>query len=215
MFSIKTAPAIASISEPLATTLGMGKFRLLQYPFPDEGTTLKIDVTLGQVLVQGSFTIQNPTSLTADFSLTSTTSSIDYFISPDLYQSSTGGLQTSRQRRQTVSTSNITVNVYLSIKGLQTNNTFFLNTTFGDTTSGGKNTRHVLNVHRYDCYYYYCLCCNNYYSIVLYYSARTENSLHTTVDPNGFALCCPAMKTEVAFYSGCTCNSYKHSNSIS
>ena len=141
MFSIKTAPAIASISEPLAASLGMGKSRLLQYPFPDEGITLKIDITLGQVLVRGSFTIRNPTSLTADFSIISTTSGIDYFISPALYQSSTGGLQTSHQRRQSGSPSNITANVYLSIKGLQTYNVLFLNTTFGDTTSGGKSKK--------------------------------------------------------------------------
>ena len=57
MLSIKTAPAIVSVSEALGASLGMGKSRLLQYPFPDEGITLKIDVTLGQVLVQGSFTI--------------------------------------------------------------------------------------------------------------------------------------------------------------
>ena len=144
MLSIKTAPAIASISEPLTTSLGMGKSRLLQYSFSDEGITLKVDVTLGQVLVQGSFTIQNPTSLTADFSVTSTTSGIDYFISPALYQSSIGDLQTSRQRRQTGSTSNITANVYLSLEGLETNNTFSLNTTFGDTTSGGKITNCTL-----------------------------------------------------------------------
>ena len=75
---------------------------------------------------------------------------------------------------------------------------------------------HVLNVHRYDCYYYYCLCCNIIIIVLSYiYSARTENSLHTTIDPNGCALCCPAMKTEVAFSSSCTCNSYEHSNSIS
>ena len=147
ILSIKTAPAIVSISDPLVASLGMGKSRLLQYPFPDEGITLKFDVTLGQLLVQGSFTIQNPTSLTADFSITSTTSGIDYFISPDLYQSSIGGFQTSRRRHQTGSPSNTTANVYLSIEGLQMNNTFILNTTFGNKISGGK---HVLNLHRYD-----------------------------------------------------------------
>ena len=133
----------------MTTSLSMGKSRLLLYSFTNEGITLKVDITLGQVLVQGSFIIQNPTSLTADFSVTSTTSGIDYFISPALYQSSIGDLQTSRRRRQTGSTSNITANVYLSIEGLETNNTFSLNTTFGDTTSGGKSQ----NVPRYDCYY--------------------------------------------------------------
>ena len=127
------APAIASISDPLDTSLGMNQSRLLQYPFPDEGITLKIDITIGQIQVQGSFTIQNPTSLTADFSIQSTSAGIDYFISPDLYQSSTGGMQANRRRRQTGSPSNTTANVFLSIEGLDTNNTFSLNTTFGDT----------------------------------------------------------------------------------
>ena len=143
ILSIKTAPAIVSINELLTTSLGMGKSRLLLYPFPEEGITLKLDVTLGRVEVQGSFTIRNPTSLTADFSFTSTNSSINFFVSPGLYQSSIGGLQTSRQRRQTGSSSNITANVYLSIEGLQTNNTFSLNTTYGDTTiySRGKHVQ--------------------------------------------------------------------------
>ena len=148
MFSITTAPAIAFINESLRTSLTMGTSRLLQYPFPAEGITLKIVITLGQVQVHGSFTIRNPTSLTADFSITSFTSGIIYFISPS-------GLQTSGRLCQTGSPSNTTANVvYIFIEGLQTNNIFFLNTTIGDT-SKGKSTRHVLNVHRYDCYYYY------------------------------------------------------------
>ena len=147
MFSIKTAPAIVSISKLLKTSLGMGEFRLLQYPFPDEGITLKVDIAFGQIQVHGSFTIRNPTSLTADFSITSNTSYINFFIGSALYQSSIGGLQTSRQRRQIGLPSNTTVNVYLSIEGLQSYNTFVLNTTFGDT-SKGKSTRHILNVHR-------------------------------------------------------------------
>ena len=134
----QTAPAIASISDPLKTSLSMDESRLLQYPFPDEGITLKVDITIGQVQVRGSFTIRNPTSLTADFTIQSTSTGIDYFISPDLYQSSTGGIQTSRRRRQTGSLSNTTANVYLSIVGLLSNNTFSLNTTYGDTTSAGR-----------------------------------------------------------------------------
>ena len=83
MLSIKTAPTIVPISKPLKTSLGMAKFRLLQYPFPDEGITLKVDITSGQVLVHGLFTTQNPTSLTADFSITNTTNGINFFISQD------------------------------------------------------------------------------------------------------------------------------------
>ena len=140
------APAIASISDPLETSLGMDEARLLRYPFPDEGITLKIDNTIGQVQVQGSFTIRNPTSLTADFSIQSTSTGIDYFISPDLYHSSTGGMQTSHRRHQTGSLSNTTANVYLSIVGLLNNNTFTLNTTYGDTTYG--DTTSAGNTHK-------------------------------------------------------------------
>ena len=134
----------------------MGEFRLLQYPFPDEGITLKVYIISGQIQVHGSFTIRYPTSLTADFSITSTTDGIVFFISPDLYQSSTSHLQTSRQRRQSGSPSNTTANVYLYIEGLQTNNTFYMIATPGEPpNTNGKSTRHELNVHRYDCYYYY------------------------------------------------------------
>ena len=142
MFSIKTAPALVSINEPLTASLGMGEFRLLQYTFPDEGITLKVYITLGQVLIHGSFAIRYPTPLTADFSITSNTSSIIFFISPDLYQSSTSGLQTSRRHSQTGSPSNTTANVHLSIEGLQAINTFSLITTpEGPPSTKGKTTR--------------------------------------------------------------------------
>ena len=52
-------------------------------------------------------------------------------------------MQTNRQRRQTGSMSNTTANVYLSIVGLLNNNTFSLNTTFGDTTSAGKAHKYI------------------------------------------------------------------------
>ena len=106
---------------------------MLQYTFPDEGLIIKINIISGRLLIYGSFSVRNPTLLTADFSIQSTSTGIDYFISPDLYQSSTGGMQTSRRRRQTGSQLNTTANVFLSIEGLDTNNTFSLNTTFGDT----------------------------------------------------------------------------------
>ena len=76
--------------------------------------------------MQGSFSVRNPTSLTSDFSIQrDNATGINYFVSPALRQSSTG------------SSSNTTASVYLSFVGLQANNTFILNTTYGDT-SGGK-----------------------------------------------------------------------------
>ncbi|XP_011403766.1 PREDICTED: uncharacterized protein LOC105312654 [Amphimedon queenslandica] len=121
----------------IATTLPKGSSRLLQYGFPPMGMTLKVDVTVGNLAVRGSFSVQNPNELTQDFSVMSNGNDIDYFISPELYVQSTtdddnGG---SRRKRQTSIPTNITnANVYLSIVGLNDNNTFVLNTTFGDTT---------------------------------------------------------------------------------
>ena len=94
---------------------------------------------MGDLLVRGSFTIRNPTSLTADFSIESNNGGIDYFVSPELYRASTntGGNERGRRKRQAATNSTSNNNVYFSIVGLQDNNTFFLNTTFGDTSASG------------------------------------------------------------------------------
>ena len=137
----------------IATTLPKGSSRLLQYEFPSMGMTLKIDITIGNLAIRGSFSVQNPNELTQDFSVMSNGNDIDYFISPELYLQSTtddddGG---SRRKRQTSIPTNITgANVYLSVVGLNDNNTFVLNTTFGDTTeyiptSTGKRVQLILN----------------------------------------------------------------------
>ena len=92
--------------------------------------TISIDIVEGRIIVYGSFTIRNPTTLTADFFIQSGGSSgINYFVSPDLYERSTsrssGGL--GRRKRQAEK------NVYLAIVGLMSNNSFTMNTTTGDT----------------------------------------------------------------------------------
>ena len=57
MLSFKTAPATYSISEPLTTSIGFEKSNLLRYSSPNKGTTLKVDIILVQVQVQGSYII--------------------------------------------------------------------------------------------------------------------------------------------------------------
>ena len=90
---------------------------------------MTISIVKGRIIVYGSFTIRNPTTLTADFSVqTGGSSGINYFVSPDLYTKSTshsaGGL--GRRKRQAEK------NVYLAIVGLMSNNSFTMNTTTGD-----------------------------------------------------------------------------------
>ena len=133
-----SAPALSIISDVIEGILQTNEARLLEFPFPSEGMTLKVDITRGQLQVYGSFSIRNPTSLTADFSVQSTFTGIDYFISPKLYSSSTNtGLITKRQASPSTNTS--AVSVYISLTGLVNNTVFSLNTTFGDTSySSGK-----------------------------------------------------------------------------
>ena len=132
----------------IASNVARGSMRLLQYAYSRiEGMTLKIDVTQGSLLVRGSFSVQNPTELTQDFTVTSNGNDIDYYISPGLYERSTtidSGSQR-RKRQAPIPTNATDLNVYLSIVGLDNNNTFILNTTIGDTTesitAGGKQIK--------------------------------------------------------------------------
>ena len=133
MYSIElyiTAPSSTTIGRTIDANLQMSEARLLQYAFPSEGLTLAIDVTQGQIQVYGSFSIPNPTVLTADFSVQFTSGNNYFFVSPELYQST---INTRISKRQTPSTDSST-NVYISLTGLQNNNVFSMNTTLGDTT---------------------------------------------------------------------------------
>ena len=131
------APTILETGMEIATSISRGSSRLLQYEFPSMGMTLKVDVTQGNLVVRGSFSVQNPNELTQDFSVMSNGNDIDYFISPELLRQSTdnGNNDGRRTKRQAPTPTNATdANVYLSIVGLNDNNTFVLNTTVGDTT---------------------------------------------------------------------------------
>ena len=123
----------------IATTIPLGSSRLLQYEFPSMGMTLKIEITMGNLVVRGSFNVQNPNEFTQDFVVMSNGKDIDFFISPEIMRQSTNNDNNDgrRTKRQAPIPTNINItgaNVYLSIVGLNDNNTFVLNTTFGDTT---------------------------------------------------------------------------------
>lgn len=130
---VNTAPTIIDISAEIEGTIAGGAKRILEYiGFPDEGFTLEINIPVGGLQVYGSFEISNPTSLTADFEF-SVQIDINYFVSPELRPSTCDDVGM-RRRRQA---NNVTLsnNLYLSIVGLEDNNTFSLNTTIGDTSS--------------------------------------------------------------------------------
>ena len=69
--------------------------------------TIKIDISEGEVNIFGSFTIRNPTELTADFIIDSTIES--FFVNPELFDISSGIL-------------------FLTVIGQENNNIFSLET---------------------------------------------------------------------------------------
>ena len=131
----------------------LAALRRFRYFFPSKrGLTLKLAVTQGNLAVHGSFSVQDPNELTSDFSIASNGNDIDYFVSPELYRQSTDNDNDRRRtkRQASISTNATNVTVYLSIVGLDNNNTFVLNTTFGDTTenisSSGKSVSNWYSV---------------------------------------------------------------------
>ena len=98
---------------------------------PSEGFSLKAKVAEGSVVACGSKSLQRPDcsyAPTYNWKLEIT----DY---SDIFINSDG--TPNDQQRQAVRTANATV--FITIKGLDTQNTFQLNTTFGDTTASKFN----------------------------------------------------------------------------
>ena len=110
------APAKTEINEILLTKIGKDQATNLLYDFPLEGFTISIQIFDGELVVYGSFIIQGPTSLTADFTSNST-NKIEIFVSPELFNQST-----TREH-----------SVFVSIVGQRNYNIFLVNTTAGDT----------------------------------------------------------------------------------
>ena len=125
------------IGREIASRVAKGASRLLKYAFSRvRGMTIKVGITVGNVLVRGSFSVQNPTELTQDFVAMSNGGEIDYYVSPEAYEQSTT-INTDGQRRKRQTMPNNTTDeltLYLAVIGLNDNNTFTLNTTTGDTT---------------------------------------------------------------------------------
>lgn len=127
------APFSSEIGTEIQGTLDQRQSRIVQVPFPaDTGMTLMFSVPEGFLEVLGSFSIQNPTALTADFRFVSSPINrmINEFISPELYQRATTQQQgnTRRRRRQTTDP-----NLFLTLTGLATSNSFAFDTGLGDT----------------------------------------------------------------------------------
>ena len=122
-----TAPAISDAGQVISSQLGQGQVSFFQFSLPEEGMTLKIDITSGSVNIYGSNKIRNPNKAFHDFQLTSRRREI--FIHTGFFQRSNSPISS----RQVHNITNITV--FVSIEGQNAVNTFTLNTTIGDTTT--------------------------------------------------------------------------------
>ena len=115
----------------------------LEYFVPGEGFTIQVELDIGSVVVCGSNSLERPDcsySLTYDWKL-EVSKYKELFIRPDGYPSSGLATPTSAPTQATLptnapkfnGTTNSNVTVYITIEGLDDDNIFSLNTTYGDT----------------------------------------------------------------------------------
>ena len=122
--SITVVNLIALVGQEFRGTLEVGEVAYFVYDLPEEGFTVKVEVTEGYVVIYVSTQVSNPNEALHDFKLvTNTTASV--FVPPP-------SSSTDRERWQLApdSPANDTAKVYISVEGHSTMmNLFILNTT--------------------------------------------------------------------------------------
>ena len=111
------APAIGEKGVPFISTLNQNQAAFFQYTLPDEGLTLTLEVETGLIVCFASNRVQNPNEALYDFRIEAS-SFADVFISQDNLEA------------------NSSTTIFISCEGQNGVNSFSLNTTCGDTTTG-------------------------------------------------------------------------------
>lgn len=130
-------PARVFVEEMIeVSTQLLGRVSYFQYELPEEGMTLRLNVAAGRVVLYASTRIPNPNSALYDIRI-ETDSTEDVFVSPEDLVQNDGVIRVGRRKRlegggQGNSTSTM---IYISIEGLRDNNSYILETTFGDTST--------------------------------------------------------------------------------
>ena len=109
----------------------------LEFSVPEDGFTVKIELEIGRVAVCGSNFLERPDcsySLTYDWRLEVSQYS-ELFIGADGYPSDTTPAPNHLSKNHTNTDIITNTSVYMTVEGLETNNIFLLNTTYGDTTT--------------------------------------------------------------------------------
>jgi len=117
----------AKIGSGLEGTLDMGENIRYHYPLPEDGMTVEICVQAGNIVLFASTKVTTPNSALYEYKMDISGQSSETEVCDDVYVDSPA-----RRKRHVVS--NITL--YVAVNGVDESNTFALNSTIGDTTSG-------------------------------------------------------------------------------
>ena len=123
--------------EVKVSTQLLGTVSYFQYELPNEGMTLRLNVAAGRVVLYASARIRNPNSALYDVRLETETTE-DVFVSrEDLVMGDDGGMGGVGRRRNAEGEeggSTVTL-VFVTVEGLGKNNSYTLETTFGDSST--------------------------------------------------------------------------------
>lgn len=137
MSSLFLASAAVTVEQPVEVATQLkGQISYFQYQLPTEGMTLHLTVVMGKAILYASTEIANPNSALHDVRL-ETDSSADVFLSPkDLFEDDFDiNVIIDRKRDVKGSRKFTDIDVFVSIEGLDSNNSYVLDTTFGDTST--------------------------------------------------------------------------------
>ena len=135
MYVQPAAPVAAFVEEDIQVSTQLrGTVSYFQYELPEEGMTLRLNVEKGRVVLYASSKIPNPNSAFYDFSL-ETDSSEDVYLSPEDFLAGGGGERLGRSQAETDEDKSRTM-IFITIEGLEEDNSYVLETTFGDTSTG-------------------------------------------------------------------------------
>ena len=166
-YKLNFFPSAASINapvevKPIKRDIEKNTNVYVEFSVPEDGFTIEVEVEIGQVAVCGSNSLERPDcsySLTYDWRL-----EVNQY--SELYigaNGSPGGSEDTTPAPTTPTDDAITnATVYVTVEGLDTNNTFLLNTTYGDTTTPtttatvtteGKLFNIAIMLFRFECLY--------------------------------------------------------------
>ena len=137
--SLYIVPAVVRVAQQVTGTTQRNQVAYFQYQLPVEGMTIRLKMDSGRAELYATHMLRNPSSAFYDYHF-STHSNADVYIDPSELEGSNNDTMRRRvkreqEEREVVSTNLTNVTLFVSIKGLDENNSFILATTFGDTST--------------------------------------------------------------------------------